>query len=90
MTTARFLVHEENRTPLDADSPAYTLADEMVFASAFDELQGQIKEAAEALRGMQKVVDMLMPGAAKIAIQDYQLLNEAPVNAANLLQKLEA
>lgn len=57
--------------------------------SGVEQLFDLLDEAAEALRGLQKVVDMLIPGASKIAIQDYQLLNEAPVNAAKLLQKLE-
>ena len=40
-----------------------------------------------ALRDMQRVVDMLMPGVRHIAVQDYALLNDAPFRASALIAR---
>lgn len=42
-----------------------------------------------ALKDMQKVYEMMMPGVAHIAIQDYELLNMAGVNATAAIAKAE-
>lgn len=63
------------------------------FMSPFDgngvnQLLDLLEQSVDALRDMQRVVGMLMPGATKIAIQDYQLLNEAPIKAAKLVSQI--
>ncbi|MBG4400736.1 hypothetical protein I4940_07960 [Pseudomonas aeruginosa] len=54
-----------------------------------DELADGQEQLAVALKGLQKVIGMLMPGVSKIPIQDYQLLNEAPIAAAQALAAYE-
>ncbi|HBO4842637.1 hypothetical protein [Pseudomonas aeruginosa] len=51
--------------------------------------QERQEQLAVALKGLQKVIGMLMPGVSKIPIQDYQLLNEAPIAAAQALAAYE-
>jgi hypothetical protein len=45
-----------------------------------------LKLAAEKLL---KAFDSLLPGIKFIAVQDYALLNEAPMNMRNLLNRLK-
>jgi hypothetical protein len=53
-----------------------------------NQLFGLLEQSVDALRDMQRVVEMLMPGAKNIAIQDYQLLNEAPIKAAKIIAEI--
>jgi hypothetical protein len=56
--------------------------------SGVEQLFELLEKSVDALRDQQKVIDMLMPGAVKIAIQDYQLLNEAPMRAGKLITEI--
>jgi hypothetical protein len=40
-----------------------------------------------ALRDLLKAYDMLMPGIRYIAVPDYALINEAPINARKALDR---
>jgi len=44
-------------------------------------------EMAEALSMMQKALDELMPGVGKIVVQDFAILNDAPIAASRALNK---
>lgn len=46
-----------------------------------------MKESIDALQKLLKAYNSLMPGAKHIAIQDYQLLNEAPIMAQSVIRK---
>jgi hypothetical protein len=50
-------------------------------SSAIAELERANIEQRAALVDMLRVYEMLMPGIRHIAVQDYQLLNEAPIRA---------
>lgn len=43
--------------------------------------------AKKIVEDLLEVVDMLMPGVGKIAIQDYALLNNAPIEAKKFLEQ---
>ena len=53
----------------------------------FDMMFKERAELIEALRDMLKVQEALMPGIRYIAVQDYALINNAPVTAHRLLTK---
>jgi hypothetical protein len=46
----------------------------------------QVKPLADALEEMLSVYEMLMPGIRHIAVQDYRLVNEAPIRARKALE----
>ena len=48
------------------------------------------KRLSKALWDMLRVYEMLMPGIAYISVQDYALVNEAPIRARKALAKAEA
>lgn len=56
--------------------------------SGVDQLFDLLEQSVDALRDMRRLVDMLMPGVGSIAIQDYQLLNEAPMRAGKLVAEI--
>jgi hypothetical protein len=45
------------------------------------------QELAAALEKLLRAYDSLMPGLAHIAVQDYALINEAPLEARRAIQK---
>lgn len=48
-----------------------------------------VTEPETIVRDLMKVIEMLMPGARYIALQDYALLNDAQVNARRWLLEQE-
>ena len=44
----------------------------------------------EACKMQQKLIVDMMPGVANIALQDYALLNEAPIAATKAINNMEA
>jgi len=50
------------------------------------ELESELKELRLAAEKLLKAYDMLLPGIKHIAVQDYALINEAPLNMRNLLK----
>lgn len=56
--------------------------------SGVEQIFDLLEQSADAIRDLQKVVDMFMPSIGKIVIQDYQLLNEAQIRAAKLLAEI--
>jgi hypothetical protein len=65
---------------------------DIMFADAFDELE-QLRrrndEAVDALRMMLKAYDSILPGIAGIAVDDYAVLNDAPIAARKAIAKAE-
>lgn len=49
----------------------------------------QRDELATAMRKMLEAYESLMPGLRYIAVQDYAILNEAPIAARKALAKLQ-
>lgn len=49
-----------------------------------------MEEMAQALKLMLKAYEMILPGVAKIAVNDYALLNGAPCAARDALQEYES
>ena len=45
------------------------------------------RELTKALRDLLKAYDSLMPGIAYIAVQDYEIINRAPIEARKALAK---
>lgn len=45
-------------------------------------------DVRQALTDLLRVIDMLMPGVRYIAVQDYAALNDVPIAARKLLQRL--
>lgn len=45
----------------------------------------ELSDLAASVEELLKVVDALMPGLAHIAVQDYQIINEAPIRAREAL-----
>lgn len=43
---------------------------------------------AKTIEDLLKVIEMLMPGVRHLALQDYQILNEAPMRATRLVKQL--
>lgn len=54
-----------------------------------DSIQRQRDALAEALRKLLKAYDSIMPGIGYIAVQDYTILNDAPLEARAALAKLK-
>ena len=54
----------------------------------------QLIEAApdllDAVKDLLRAFDQLMPGLAHIAVQDYAILNTAPIRARQAIEKAEA
>lgn len=48
-----------------------------------------LREAIDALQQLLKAYNSVLPGAKHIAIQDYQILNEAPIAAQTAIRKYE-
>lgn len=45
-------------------------------------------DIAAVIESLLALIDDMMPGVAKIALQDYRRLNEAPLNARRLIKQL--
>ncbi len=48
-------------------------------------LESRVKELEAALKLMVRAYESLLPGLRHIAVQDYKLINDAPVAARNAL-----
>lgn len=49
-----------------------------------------MEEMAQALKLMMKAYEMILPGVAKISVNDYALLNDAPCAAGEALREYES
>src|SRR5258708_1056556 len=63
------------------DNPDVWLANARLVAAA--------PELLDALKQLMKAYESVLPGLAKIAVQDYALINDAPVAAERAILKAE-
>lgn len=76
-----------HKTLEGAQKSLQTRLDRQLEVRRADRLANDAPDLLNALVDLQKVVDMLMPGATLISIPDYQLLNDAQMTARALIVK---
>lgn len=75
----------ENTRPPPGGSPDRQMI--LVELAGHDKIVREHEALKKAAKDLLKAFDSLLPGIKFISVQDYQLLNEAPMNMRALLEK---